>query len=95
MQESLDLYGYDQPSIFYTDSMADKEFLEKCFPSLHKDLVSVEKYLELPALAILQNIPITLKKSVTAINDVMRTILDLLPEEEDENWLPIVIGLDV
>jgi hypothetical protein len=34
MRKSLELYGHDQPSVFYTDNMVDKEFFKKCFPSL-------------------------------------------------------------
>ncbi|KAJ7214564.1 hypothetical protein GGX14DRAFT_316827, partial [Mycena pura] len=50
MRESLERYGHDQPEIFYTDNMADKDFLERCFPSLRESVISVEKYAHLPPL---------------------------------------------
>lgn len=34
MRGSLERYGHDLPEVFYMDNMLDKEFLEKCFPSL-------------------------------------------------------------
>ncbi|KIK49704.1 hypothetical protein GYMLUDRAFT_183788, partial [Collybiopsis luxurians FD-317 M1] len=50
MQESLKIYGHASPLIFYTDNMADKEFLENAFPSLREDLVPIEKYSNLDPL---------------------------------------------
>jgi hypothetical protein len=52
MRESLHLYGHDQPSVFYIDNMADKEFLKNCFPSLQEDVVPVEKYSSLELLML-------------------------------------------
>ncbi|KAF8075929.1 hypothetical protein FPV67DRAFT_1396848, partial [Lyophyllum atratum] len=92
MRQSLDLYGHEQPAVFYTDNMADKDFLEKCFPSLRQDLVPIEKHSHLEALQIPQHFEITVKKSVTAIDDAMRTILDLLPDDDGPGR--VVIGLD-
>ncbi|KAJ6494329.1 hypothetical protein C8R45DRAFT_793580, partial [Mycena sanguinolenta] len=52
MRESLDRYGDDQPAIFYPDNMANKDFLERCFPSLRDAVVAVQKYPHLDALEI-------------------------------------------
>ncbi|KAG9223671.1 hypothetical protein CCMSSC00406_0008554 [Pleurotus cornucopiae] len=95
MRESLTLYGHDQPSIFYTDSMADKDFLERCFPSLRSDTVPVEKYGHLPTLNIPEEVQIIPCKNRTSIDNAMRTIIDSLPSNFDDSPLSsIVIGLD-
>lgn len=52
MRDSLSLYGHRQPTVFYTDNMADKQFLESCFPSLRDGVVDVDKYSHLPPLTI-------------------------------------------
>ncbi|KAF8802563.1 hypothetical protein BYT27DRAFT_7226296 [Phlegmacium glaucopus] len=44
VHESLELYGHQQPELFYMDNMADKSFLESSFNSLHENVVPVEKY---------------------------------------------------
>lgn len=92
MREALQRYGHDQPSVFYTDNMADKDFLERCFPSLRENLVPVEKYSHLNRLCIPDDVQISVKKSVTAIDDAMRTVLDLLPDDDKPGL--VVIGLD-
>lgn len=92
MQESLDLYGHDQPEVFYTDNIADKEFLENCFPSLRLDVVPVEKYSHLDPLCMPSHISISVLDGVTMIDDAMSSILQLLSEEDDDSFL--VIGLD-
>ncbi|KAG6835921.1 hypothetical protein H0H93_013330 [Arthromyces matolae] len=89
--ESLDRYGHEQPELFYTDSMVDKEFLEKCFPSLKKDVVPIEKHSHLNELQIPDKIEISIKQSSTAIDDAMRTIIESLPDDETGS---VVIGLD-
>ncbi|GLB45618.1 putative essential for the formation of DNA replication focal centers [Lyophyllum shimeji] len=92
MRTSLDLYGHNQPSVFYTDNMADKEFLEKCFPSLRRDVVPIEKHSDLDPLSIPEHFQISVKRSVTTIDDAMRTLLDLLPDDDAPGSL--IIGLD-
>lgn len=92
MRQSLELYGHSQPQLFYTDNMADKAFLEKCFPSLREDLVPVEKHSDLEPLSIPDDFQISVKKSATAIDDAMRTILEQLPDDESSESL--VIGID-
>ncbi|KAF8057819.1 hypothetical protein FPV67DRAFT_1394478, partial [Lyophyllum atratum] len=92
MRHSLDLYGHDQPLIFYTDTMNDKNFLEKCFPSLQRDLIPIEKHSHLPPLRIPDTFNVSVKNSSIAIDDAMRTILELLPD--DDSSTELVIGLD-
>ncbi|KAG9218525.1 hypothetical protein CCMSSC00406_0001361 [Pleurotus cornucopiae] len=92
MRDSLELYGHDQPSIFYTDSMADKEFLERCFPSLRTDLTPIEKYGYLPEFTIPIDVNIIVHGSKNGIDDVMRTIIDALPQDDRSG--PLVVGLD-
>ncbi|GLB43789.1 putative essential for the formation of DNA replication focal centers [Lyophyllum shimeji] len=92
MRASLELYGHDQPDVFYTDNMADKEFLEKCFPSLRRDVVPIEKHSHLDPLSIPDHVQISVKRSITTIDDAMRTLLDLLPDDDEMGSL--VIGLD-
>lgn len=92
MRESLERYGHDQPLVFYTDNMADKEFLENCFPSLREAVISVEKYSHLPALAIPANFGVHVLDSIDTINRAMQTIIHDIPEHRvDEE---VVIFLD-
>lgn len=94
MRESLKLYGHDEPAVFYTDNMADKDFLERCFPSLKKDIVPVEKYAYLEPLCIPDHFQISVKKSTTAIDDAMRTILELLPENDELRTITIAVDAE-
>ena len=58
MHKSLDLYGHQQPKLFYTNNMADKSFLESSFDLLHKDVVPVEKYGNLELFILPANVQI-------------------------------------
>ncbi|KIM48835.1 hypothetical protein M413DRAFT_59520 [Hebeloma cylindrosporum] len=89
MRESLSLYGHSQPSLFYTDNMLDKKFLEDCFPSLRENVIPVEKYGHLEELKVPPEISIFIKNTRDTINDAMRTILDDVPQDDGV----IVIGL--
>jgi hypothetical protein len=91
MRESLLRYDHDQPQIFYTDNMADKDFLERCFPSLRESVISVEKYAHLDALEIPDNISVTVLQNAGAIDEVFRAILHDLPDNEDQQ---LVLFLD-
>ncbi|KAF8057979.1 hypothetical protein FPV67DRAFT_1525179 [Lyophyllum atratum] len=93
MRESLDLYGHDQPVLFYTDNVADKEFLERCFPSLREGVLAVEKYSHLPSFTIPSDVEISVLRTSTEIDDTMRSILQLLPDDDDETGV-VVIALD-
>ena len=79
---SLKLYGHPQPSIFYTDNISDKKFLEDCFPSLRQGVTPVEKYSHLEELVIPSDTAILVKNNSNAINDAMRTILDNVPQDQ-------------
>lgn len=92
VRESLQLYGHSQPQLIYTDNMADKHFLEKCFPSLLEDLVPVEKYSSLPILEIPDDVVVHVRKSISSIDDAMRTILDSLSTDGAPGT--VVIGFD-
>src|SRR5277367_4315162 len=73
MQLSLNLFGHSQPHVFYTDNMADKQFLEVSFPSLRGDVVPVEKYAHLDPLVIPTNIVVSMKDTSSAIDDTICT----------------------
>jgi hypothetical protein len=78
MLASLKLYGHNMPKLFYTDNMADKQFLEKVFTSLQQDVVPVEKYAHLEPMVLPKNIFVMVKNTSTAIDNAIRTILDSL-----------------
>ncbi|KAG6825492.1 hypothetical protein H0H92_003568 [Tricholoma furcatifolium] len=92
MRNSLVRYGHTEPKLFYTDNMSDKECLEKCFPSLRKDVIPIEKHAHLDQLTIPEEFTVSVKQSATTINDAMRTILEALPDDDSDE--PLVIGLD-
>lgn len=92
MRESLATYGHNQPTLFYTDNMSDKAFLESSFPSLRENLVPVERYSSLEPFVLPDDIQIHVKDEAAAINAVLSTILDDVPLEESEPDL--VIGFD-
>jgi hypothetical protein len=92
MRYSLDLYGHSQPSVFYTDNMADKQFLEGAFPSLCENVIPVEKYAHLKPFVIPPQIQIQVKTTPSTIDDDMRKILDALPLDGSAGQ--IVVGFD-
>lgn len=94
MRGSLEKYGHDLPELFYTDNMSDKEFLEKCFPSLRQNVVLVEKYAHLEEISIPSDVTISVLSSVSAIDDAMQTIIQLLPPQDSVQLKFIVIGVD-
>ena len=71
LSESLAKYGHPQPSICYTDNMADKPFLEYIFPSLRADIVPVETHSNLDPLLILEDVKIITLQSAQQIDDAM------------------------
>ena len=93
MEKNLTLYGHEQPKVFYTDNpAADKQFLEKKFPSLLKDVVSVEKYSNLKKFARPDDIPIQEFSTAAEINDALAKITDDLDLNNEDNKL--VVGFD-
>jgi hypothetical protein len=92
MRESLRIYGYDQPAIFYTDNMSDKDFLERCFPSLCDAVVAIEKYSHLDALDVPSTTHIHIMDDIHQIEEAMRSILHDQPN--DDNGDDLVIFVD-
>jgi hypothetical protein len=92
MQDSLAMYGHSQPTLFYTDNMSDKAFLETSFPSLRESLVPIEKFSGLEPFALPDDVQVLVKDEAAAINAVLSTILDDVPLEESEP--DIVVGFD-
>lgn len=81
MDKSLRLYGQSHPLVFFTDNMADKSFLERCFPSLRNNVVPIEKYgnleeFKLPPPPVVEILP---KDTPLSIDDAMRSILEDVP----------------
>ena len=91
IQHSLDLYGHTSPYLFFTDNMADKQFLERCFPSLLKSVEPVEKYAHLEALIVPRE-TIFIKNTREGINAAMSTIINDLPCDSSD--AKIVVGFD-
>jgi hypothetical protein len=92
MRESLQLYGHNQPSIFYTDNMSDKMFLETSFPSLRENVVPIDKFSHLEPFRIPDGVHIRVKNTASSINDAISTILDDL-SDTDNNQM-VVVGFD-
>jgi len=92
LRKSLELYGLQAPSLFYTDNViADKGFLEGIYPSLREDVVPIEKYSNLEPLVVPPNIQVFLKNTRPSINDALSTILDDLPSANSEKILHILL----
>lgn len=92
MQHSLELYGHRSPVIFYTDNPNDRQFLEKCFPLLREGVIAVEKYPDLEPLTLPSAVQVQVHNSITAINNVMRAILEDLSHHGPE--AQIAVGFD-
>ncbi|KAG6818631.1 hypothetical protein H0H93_003310 [Arthromyces matolae] len=88
MSEDLTLYGHTQPEVFYTDNLADKGMLESIFTSLLNDVIAVEKYSHLPTFTLPSSSIVNLK-SASEINNVIRSILDTVPQSGN-----LVVGFD-
>ncbi|KAJ7158821.1 hypothetical protein C8R46DRAFT_1224735 [Mycena filopes] len=91
MRESLERYGHDQPRLFYTDNIADKDFLERCFPSLHNDVVAVEKYPHLEALEIPPTLRTHIMDTAATVQAAMTNILQDLPDDTSAEKLVVFI----
>jgi hypothetical protein len=91
MRKSLQLYGHEQPILFYTDNMANRQFLENSFPSLCTNVVPIEKYAHSDPLSIPSNqVQVIIRDSVQSINNAISTILDDVPVNDGE----VVVGFD-
>ncbi len=98
MRQSLETYGHSQPVLFYTDNMADKQFLEAAFPSLRTDVVPVEKYAHLEPLSLPDDVSVFVCDTVPAIDQAIATIFDDSMLDDDTVFSTdspdIVVGLD-
>jgi hypothetical protein len=91
MRQSLDQFGHSQPVLFYTDNMSDKTFLESSFPSLHQDVVPVEKYAHLELLSVPPDVRVLVRNTVSSIDDAVRTIMEGI---EPDGHNTIYVGFD-
>jgi len=86
------MYGHPQPTLFYTDNMSDKAFLESSFPSLREGIVPVEKYGNLEPFLLPTDVTVEVKDEPSSINAALSTILNDVPLEESDS--DIVVGFD-
>lgn len=94
MSISLEMYGHQQPAIFYTDNpAADKAFLERAFPSLLFDVVPVDRNKDLPPMT-LDGVTVRTTSDAADIDRICMAILDSL-EPEDDNQATITVGFDI
>ncbi|KAF7368659.1 hypothetical protein MVEN_00190100 [Mycena venus] len=85
MRESFEIYGYNHPAIFYTDNMADKEFLEHCFSSLRDAVIAIKKYPHLEPLEIPPSFQTHVLDMVSTIDAAMVSILHNLPKNNSKD----------
>ncbi len=91
MWHSLETYGLSQPCIIYTDTTADKNFLETAFPSLQDGVRPITKHGNLETLELPSHVQVHIQKSTTQIESTILLLIDLMPDEEDS---VLVVGLD-
>lgn len=93
MRESLAMYGHSQPKVVYTDNPgADKQFLEQIFPSLHADVVPVEKYVTLRQFVRPDDVDISVQSTASGIEAALAKITDDLNVDDETSQL--VVGFD-
>ena len=92
MRESLKLYGLEAPELFYTDNISDKGFLEKCFPSLLKEVQPVDKYANYPLYSIPDGVSIHVKSNASQFQVALACIHEKLSELDESD--SVVIGFD-
>lgn len=90
---SLDLYGLDQPEVFYTDNITDRNFLVKMFPSLSTGVTPPEKHEQLPRYLLPEGTTVSVHNTATAINTAMLGIMGDL-SEVGESSEPLAVGFD-
>lgn len=89
----LRLYGHQQPELFYTDNMLDRNLLKSAFPSLCEGVTPVEKYSNLPSFSILEHVSINVYQTRSAIDAALSCVVDDIPS--DDSMPDLVIGLDM
>lgn len=92
VRESLRLYGHEQPQLFYTDNMADRNLLESAFPSLREGVTPVERYSNLPMFTLSDNVKVGVYETRPAIDAALSPLVDDIPSDDDVPHL--VIGFD-
>ncbi|KXN85183.1 hypothetical protein AN958_11606 [Leucoagaricus sp. SymC.cos] len=90
MRDSLHRYGHQQPLLFYTDNMNDKQLLESVFPSLRNNVVPLEKHAHLTPFELPEDVQVFVKDTTHSIDDAALTILNDVPTDGGE----IVVGFD-
>ncbi|KAJ7448443.1 hypothetical protein B0H11DRAFT_1744154, partial [Mycena galericulata] len=94
VKENLDRYGLSQPEVIFTDNpAADKQFLERVFPSLTKDVVPVEKYPEMEVFEKPENVAFRVCRDAPMIDNEIAKIMDDLNINDSEDKL--VVGFDM
>jgi len=93
MKASLEMFGHKQPQIFYTDNpVADKQFLERIFPSLTENVVPVEKYPRLKSLKLPDDVDVSPQSSASGIEEALAKITDDLNVDDETSY--VVVGFD-
>ncbi len=92
MCHSLETYGLAQPHIIFTDTMADKNFLESTFPSLYDGVRPITEHGDLETLELPSDVQVHVQKSTTQIESTILSLIDLMPDVEDS---VMVVGLDL
>ncbi|KAJ6535246.1 ribonuclease H-like domain-containing protein [Mycena vulgaris] len=93
VKTNLDLYGLPQPEVMFTDNpAADKQFLERVFPSLTKNVVPVEKYEGMEAFVLPEDVAIQVSRDAAGIENVIARIMHDINIHDASDRL--VVGFD-
>ncbi|KAJ6605573.1 ribonuclease H-like domain-containing protein, partial [Mycena vulgaris] len=93
VKTNLDLYGLPQPEVMFTDNpAADKQFLERVFPSLTKNVVPVEKYEGMEAFVLPEDVAIRVGRDAAGIENVIARIMHDINIHDASDRL--VVGFD-
>jgi hypothetical protein len=90
VRKSLELYGHEQPEVFYTDDMKQKGLLTSAIPSLLRGVVPVEKYSFLKKVVIPNDVFILTKNTTQGINHAIDAIMTGVQGDET-----IAVGFDI
>jgi hypothetical protein len=88
-RDSLNTYGLEHPSVFFTDALSDQPMLERHFPSLTKDVIPISDTGDLPSFVVPVDVHVSVHRTATEIGDIIGTLIDQLPDGED-----LIVGLD-
>jgi hypothetical protein len=92
-KENLDQYGLLQPEVMFTDNpAADKQFLERVFPSLTKNVVPVEKNPAMEIFKLPNDVTIRVSCDAAAIeNEIAKITVDINLLDDSEK---LVVGFN-